>query len=213
MTLKRREVFEGLAALGLAGFVPGSRAFAENGAPPEPRPGERLLLDDGWRFYRGDIVLRKPRGDAETYASTKAGAAGGAAGRTFDDSAWRTLDLPHDFVVEGPFEQDANTAQGYRPKGVAWYRRTLHLDPADRGKYLELQFDGIATNATIWFNGNVVAHVWSAYDSAYIDITPFARERAGDRLADAVAGGHEGRAAAYEIKIHGRDATRAQAPR
>ena len=175
MTLKRREVFEGLAALGLAGFVPGSRAFAENGAPPEPRPGERLLLDDGWRFYRGDIVLRKPRGDAETYASTKAGAAGGAAGRTFDDSAWRTLDLPHDFVVEGPFEQDANTAQGYRPKGVAWYRRTLHLDPADRGKYLELQFDGIATNATIWFNGNVVAHVWSAYDSAYIDITPFAR--------------------------------------
>lgn len=175
MTLKRRDVFEGLAGLGLSGLVPAAKAFAESPAAATAQPGERLLLDSGWRFLRGDVVLRKPRGDAETYASTKAGAAGGAAGRTFDDKAWRTVNLPHDFVVEGPYEADANTAQGYRPKGVAWYRRTLHLDPSDRGKYLELQFDGIATNATIWFNGNVVAHVWSAYDSAYVDITPFAR--------------------------------------
>jgi beta-galactosidase len=121
------------------------------------------------------VVLRRPRGDSETYASTKAGAAAGPAGNSFDDSAWRVLNLPHDFVVEGPFEADANTAQGYRPKGVVWYRRTLHFDAADHGKYLELQFDGIATNATIWFNGNVVAHVWSAYNSTYVDVTPFAR--------------------------------------
>jgi beta-galactosidase len=113
-------------------------------------------------------------GDA-TYAWTKAGAAAGAAALYFNDSSWRRLDLPHDFVVEGPFEESANVAQGYRPKGVAWYRRSFHLDPADEGKHLELQFDGIATEAVIWVNGNVVAHSLSGYSSTYVDITAFAR--------------------------------------
>jgi beta-galactosidase len=85
------------------------------------------------------------------------------------------VDLPHDFVVEGPFEATANVAQGYRPKGVAWYRRSFRLDPADQGKHLEVQLDGVATTATVWFNGNVVAHNWSGYSSSYIDVTAFAR--------------------------------------
>ena len=143
-------------------------------------PGERLSLDLGWRFHRGDIAAPVPHTGDQSYASTKAGAAGGAAGLRYDDKSWRQLDLPHDFVVEGPFEPTANVAQGYRPKGVAWYRRTLRLDPGDLGKHLELQFDGIATNATVWFNGNVVAHSWSAYSSIYIDVTAFARF--GDEL-------------------------------
>ena len=49
------------------------------------------------------------------------------------------------------------------------------MDPADRGKYLELQFGAIATNATIWVNGSVAAHNWSGYNSIYIDLTPMAR--------------------------------------
>ncbi|HEX3364890.1 beta-galactosidase GalA [Phenylobacterium sp.] len=143
-------------------------------------PGERLSLDLGWRFHLGDVPMPVPHTGDQSYASTKAGAAGGAAGLRYDASAWRKLDLPHDFVVEGPFLETANVGQGYRPKGVAWYRRTLRLDPADQGKHLELQFDGIATNATVWVNGNVVAHSWSAYSSIYIDITALARF--GDEL-------------------------------
>lgn len=174
MRVGRRAILGGVAAAGLAPAL--ARAAAEPAAPVAPFADARLSLDTGWRFHRGDIAIPVPHGHEATYASTKAGAAGGpAASRFFDDKSWRAVELPHDFVVEGPVEETANVAQGYRPKGVAWYRRTLHLDEADRGKYLELQFDGIATNATIWFNGNAVAHVWSAYDSAYIDITPFAR--------------------------------------
>lgn len=177
MTLVRRNLLEGLAAAGLTAVS--SRAMASTdpaaSAAGQPFTGERLLLDDGWRFHAGDIATDRPRGDSATYASTKAGAAAGAAGRLYDDKGWRLLDLPHDFVVEGPYSAEANTAQGYRPKGVAWYRRTIRLDASDRGKSLELQFDGIATNATIWFNGHVVAHVWSGYVSTYVDITPFAR--------------------------------------
>lgn len=168
----------GVAAAGAALAQPGSAAapVAVEHATPSPRgPGERLSLDLGWRFYRGDIVTAPPHTGDQSYASTKAGAARGAAALRYDDKAWRLLDLPHDFVVEGPFEESANVAQGYRPKGVAWYRRTLTLDPADQGKHLEIQFDGIAVNATVWVNGNVVAHNWSGYSSLYIDITAFAR--------------------------------------
>ncbi|MFI4950185.1 MAG: beta-galactosidase GalA [Caulobacterales bacterium] len=170
----------GVAAAGAALARPGSAgAAAPLAKAAEPLaasgPGERLSLDLGWRFHRGDIVAPKPHTGDQTYASTKAGAAGGAAGLRYDDKSWRELDLPHDFVVEGPFEETANVAQGYRPKGVAWYRRTFHLDPADQGKHLELQFDGVATEATIWFNGNVVAHSFSAYSSTYVDVTAFAR--------------------------------------
>jgi beta-galactosidase len=173
----------GVAAAGAALARPGAAAEPAAGAPAAPMaqgPGERLSLDLGWRFHRGDIAAPVPHTGDQSYASTKAGAAGGAAGLRYDASAWREVDLPHDFVVEGPFEETANVAQGYRPKGVAWYRRTLRLDPADRGRHLELQFDGVATNATVWFNGNVVAHSFSAYSSIYVDITAFARF--GDEL-------------------------------
>ena len=173
----------GLAA-GAALTAPRIAGAATAAGAPGPLtasgPGERLSLDLGWRFHLGDIPAPVPHTGDQSYASTKAGAAGGAAGLRYDASSWRELDLPHDFVVEGPFVETANVAQGYRPKGVAWYRRTLRLDPADQGKHLELQFDGIATNATVWVNGNVVAHSWSAYSSIYIDITAFARF--GDEL-------------------------------
>ena len=118
-------------------------------------------MDWGWRFHLGDIELPYPHSGDETYAYTKAGAAAGAAGLKFDDSSWRTVDLPHDFVVEEPFDPTANVGQGYHTKGVAWYRRTFELPQSDRGKYIELQLDGMATNATVWFNGNIVRHNWS----------------------------------------------------
>jgi beta-galactosidase len=171
------------AALTAPRIARAASAPAATGAPSTltaSGPGERLSLDLGWRFHLGDIPMPVPHTGDQSYASTKAGAAGGAAGLRYDASSWRKLDLPHDYVVEGPFVETANVAQGYRPKGVAWYRRTLRLDPADQGKHLELQFDGVATNATVWVNGNVVAHSWSAYSSIYIDITAFARF--GDEL-------------------------------
>jgi beta-galactosidase len=136
--------------------------------------GDRLSFDEGWRFHRGDIDLPYPHSGDETYQYTKAGAAPGAAGIKYDDSGWRLLDLPHDFVVEGPYDERENVGQGYRPKGIGWYRKTFTLPESARGKYIELQLDAIATNATVWFNGNIVRHNWSGYDSAYIDLTAFA---------------------------------------
>ncbi|WP_427967904.1 beta-galactosidase GalA [Altererythrobacter sp.] len=141
----------------------------------EPEEPGRLLLDQAWQFHQGDIPFPKIKGHGWSYANAKAGQAQGAAAVNFDDSDWPLVNLPHDWAVDMPFDPDANPSQGYRQRGYAWYRRSLRLDPADRGKYLELQFGAIATNATVWVNGSVAAHNWSGYNSIYIDLTPTAR--------------------------------------
>lgn len=136
---------------------------------------ERLSLDRGWYFHLGDVPVPKITGHSESYLNAKAGNAPGAAGREFDDSDWRLLDLPHDWAVEGPFDPNENISQGYRPRGIGWYRRYLRIDEQDRGRHFELQFDAIATHATIWVNGNVVKRNYSGYNASYIDITPYVR--------------------------------------
>lgn len=141
---------------------------------PEPDPS-RTRLELGWRFHQGDIPTPEPQGHNDTYLSVKAGNALGAAAMVYDDSDWAEIRLPHDWAAAQPFVRTANVSQGYRPRGIAWYRRALRLDPADRGKTIEIHFDGIATHATIWVNGSLVARNWSGYNSVYVDLTPFAR--------------------------------------
>ncbi|HEV6964670.1 beta-galactosidase GalA [Roseateles sp.] len=144
---------------------------------------ETLSLDEGWRFHLGDIRRESfPGGQGVnlygpdiTYHGAKAGSAWGAAARGYDDSGWKRVDLPHDWVVEQPFDEKALKQQGYRPRGIGWYRRTFKLSPADRGKNLELQLDGAATHATVYFNGSEVQHNWSGYSSMYVNLTPMAR--------------------------------------
>lgn len=189
--MNRRELLIGTAgagatlAIGTAEAAP--IASGEAGALPMPRPSRallparfdpdpsRMLIERGWLFHEGDVVAPKPVGHNATYLSVKAGNALGAAAMAYDDSDWRPVRLPHDWASEQPFVETASISQGFRARGIGWYRRTLTLDPADRGKTILLRFDGIATNATIWVNGSVVAHNWSAYNSVEIDLTPFAR--------------------------------------
>ncbi|UYY58191.1 beta-galactosidase GalA [Sphingomonas sp. S2-65] len=188
--MDRRQVLRGSVGAGALVAVPlreaSAAALRDDGFPmPQPVPGprprlpgsdpSRTLLELGWRFHEGDIRTAEPQGHHETYLSVKAGNALGAAAMGYDDSDWSEVRLPHDWAAAQPFVESANVSQGYRPRGIGWYRRTLRLDPADRGKTIELHFDGIATNATIWVNGSIVAHNWSAYNSIHVDLTPFAR--------------------------------------
>ena len=151
---------------------------AASGAAVESE--QRLSLDRAWRFYQGDIPFPVVTGHNMTYNSAKAGKAWGAAAPEFDDSDWRLVDLPHDWAVEGPFDPKANVSQGYRPRGIGWYRRYLRLDPSERGNSFELQFDGIATHCEVWLNGTVVHRNWCGYTGFTVDLTPFASY--GDQL-------------------------------
>jgi beta-galactosidase len=169
----KQRLFSIVAAL-CAGLLANSLSIAESW-PPSASARERLSLDRGWLFHLGDIPFPIIKGMHPTYENAKAGRAWGAAAPDFDDSDWRELHLPHDWAVEGPFDPDENLAQGFRPRGIGWYRRYFKLAMSDRSKHLELQFDGIATHATVWVNGIVAHRNWSGYNSFTIDITPFAR--------------------------------------
>jgi len=135
---------------------------------------QRLSLDQGWRFYQGDIAFPIITGHGMSYGNAKAGKSWGAAAPEFDDTDWRMVNLPHDWSVEMPYDSTENLSQGYRKRGFGWYRRHFKLSPQDKGKHLEIQFDGIATHATVWFNGTVVARNFCGYNSIYIDVTPYA---------------------------------------
>lgn len=162
----------------VAGLAAAGQALASlDGRPVR----ETLSLDPGWRFHLGDIPNSafKANGD-EAEGGGKGAGAWGAAAPAYDDGGWRKVDLPHDWVVEQPFDPGAVRNQGYRRRGIGWYRRRFRLDPADRSKHLELQFDGVATHCTVWFNGSPVHRNWNGYTSFSIDITPMARY--GDAL-------------------------------
>jgi beta-galactosidase len=136
---------------------------------------ERLSLDRGWLFHEGDIPFPVIIGHQPSYDNAKAGSSSGAASPEYDDSSWKQVDLPHDWAVEQPFDPKANISQGYRARGMGWYRKYFRLDPADRGKHLEVQLDAVSTHCTVWINGVLSARNWTGYTSIYIDITPIAR--------------------------------------
>lgn len=136
---------------------------------------ERLSLDAGWRFLQADVAPPSIKGHGASYRSAQAGEANGPANTDYDDSDWRRVDLPHDWTVEGPFDEVHNKSQGYRPRGIGWYRRYFTLPASDLGRHIELQFDAIATHSTVWINGIVVNRNWSGYNGRAIDLTPYLR--------------------------------------
>ena len=173
--MKRFELWIIVLAVSLCLPQPG-RAFAQSAAQSVPAEArERLTLDYGWLFHLGDIPFPVIKGQGPSYENAKAGRAWGAAAPECDDSEWRTLDLPHDWAVEGPFDPNENPTQGYRPRGIGWYRRHFKLDKSDQGKHFELQFDGVATQCVVWVNGILAHRNWCGYNSFNIDITPFAK--------------------------------------
>jgi beta-galactosidase len=165
-SLKKYPALAAVAAILLASTLPASAADAS--------PRERLLLDFGWKFHLGDDWGLSERLD-------KAGVNPGPAGRTFADGNWRTVNLPHDWLPELPFDSNANPDHGFKPFGprypsnsVAWYRRTFQLPEEDRGRRLRLEFDGVYRDCRVFLNGYFLGHHESGYSGFSYDITDLA---------------------------------------
>ncbi len=95
----------------------------------------QVPIESGWRFTLGDPPT--------------------AEKITFDDAGWRTLDVPHDWSIEGPFDEKNPTggAGGFLPAGVGWYRKHFTLSPDHAGRRVFLDFDGVMANSDVWING------------------------------------------------------------
>ncbi len=138
-------------------------------------PREHLSLDANWKFHLGDDW-------PDTLRLDKAGASGGPASARFNDNSWRTLDLPHDWAIELPFDKTADAGHGFKPVGpgfpknsVGWYRRTFELPKEAAGKRIWLTFDGVFRDTEVWVNGWIVGHHESGYYPFRYDITDVAK--------------------------------------
>ncbi len=89
----------------------------------------------------------------------------------FDDSRWRTVHLPHDFVVEGKFAPDSDPGHGSLPRGVAWYRKSFVLPSSARGRSVWIDFDGAFSDAHLWLNGRFLGSHRSGYSGFRFDLS------------------------------------------
>lgn len=158
-------------------------------------PRERISLNADWRFQKGD-----PPGTEGQLAYEKIKSLFNATGneftangnqmrsmrpegktenvpyrrRDFDDRSWRQLNLPHDWGIEGPFDQALSGETGKLPwAGVAWYRKHLNVPAGDKGKQLYLDIDGAMAYASVWLNGKFVGGWPYGYASFRVDLTPY----------------------------------------
>lgn len=93
----------------------------------------------------------------------------------YDDTAWRILNLPHDWAIEGEFSRDnpSGTGGGALPGGIGWYRKTFTVDKADEGKRLYIDFDGVYMNSEVFINGHSLGVRPYGYVSFSYDLTPY----------------------------------------
>jgi beta-galactosidase len=140
------------ALLGGAAGLAAAAAIGESAETASARV--RDSFDFGWKFFMGD--------------------APGAEAPGFADAAWRALDLPHDWSVEGPFTQDApaSGSGGYAPTGIGWYRKRFRLPAGYAGRRVSIEFDGVYQNSEVWINGRYLGKRPFGYISFSHDLTP-----------------------------------------
>jgi beta-galactosidase len=106
----------------------------------------------------------------------------------FNDDAWESVNLPHDWAIKAPFYQEANAivggGMGRLPvQGVAWYRKKLNILSSNAGKSIYLDIDGAMSYAMVWLNGNLVGGWPYGYNSFRLDLTPYVRPGGDNQLA------------------------------
>ena len=114
----------------------------------------RSIINNNWKFYYGD----QPS----------------AFQKDFDDAAWESVTVPHDWSVTLPFDRTCSSGTGYLPGGVAWYRGSFLLSEEDKGKRVRVVFDGVYKNAKIWCNSYYLGCWPYGYSEIALDISDFA---------------------------------------
>jgi beta-galactosidase len=179
--------------LPIVGFALVNFATLTNAAVPLR---ERISLNADWRFQKGDPAGSEGRLAYEkikdwvtasgnefvlSSGARKSGRPTGNLGADisfaqpdFDDRGWRQLNLPHDWGIEGPFNQDYPGETGKLPWwGVAWYRKHFAVPVNEKGKQISLEIDGAMAYATVWLNGKFVGGWPYGYASFELDLTPY----------------------------------------
>ena len=162
--LKNRTATTAVSVMGaiiMLGWAQTSRAADDSGAGGR----QTLSFDQAWRFHLGEVD--------------------GAQQPALADAEWRSLDVPHDFSIEGPVGADpatmdgpfdrkspGGTSAGALNGGIGWYRKTFTLPEDSAGKRVNVQFDGIYMDSEVWLNGTSLGKQPYGYTSIQFDLTP-----------------------------------------
>ncbi len=159
---------------------------------------EKLNFDANWLFHKGDINEALPAKKGPVYCSAKTermhiGPASRHYGSPMTDQfgddflmcpdTWEEVTLPHDYVIRGIPTESENPALGFFPCENAWYRKYFTLSQEDIGKRITLLFEGVATHATVYLNGSLLAHNFCGYTSFEVDISDYVRYDTENLLA------------------------------
>jgi beta-galactosidase len=106
----------------------------------------------------------------------------------FNDDAWETVNLPHDWAIKWPFYTEPNAivggGMGRLPvQGVAWYRKKMNIPLTDVGKSIYLDIDGAMSYAMVWMNGHLVGGWPYGYNSFRLDLTPYIKPGGVNQIA------------------------------
>ena len=154
---------------------------------------ECARLDEGWKFAFGHAAdPKKDFGCGTEYFNylTKANSIHneGPYSMKFNDSDWKEVRVPHDWVTTLPYDRSASHSHGYKTVGykfpetsVGWYRKIISIPEEDLGKHISLRFDGIFRNAQVWFNGFYMGTEPSGYATQVYDVTEYVNY-GGDNL-------------------------------
>lgn len=114
---------------------------------------EKLCIDMNWKFQLGDQS--------------------GAEKVSYDDSKWRTLNLPHDWSIEGTYSEREPTGSsgGYLPTGIGWYRHYFDVSKSDLDINISVLFDGVYMNSDVWINGHHLGKYPYGYSSFYYELS------------------------------------------
>jgi len=155
--------------LAVISAVPTANAATAAGLPvTSAATGARTIedFDHGWKFALVN--------SADTTDPT--GAYADAMDPGFDDSSWRSVDVPHDWSNELAFTNapgaGTDSGTGWLPGGLGWYRKTFTLPPAEAGKRISLEFDGVYEDSYVYLNGQLVGNHPYGYTGFAVDLTP-----------------------------------------
>lgn len=135
-------------------FFCGALGLVASNARAAESPRQRLLMDSGWKF-----TTDNPE-EAQTTA--------------LDDSAWRTVDLPHDWSIEGKIARDnpMGGPGGFFPSGIGWYRLSFNAPKNWSGKQIMIEFEGVYMNADVWINSQHLGLHPYGYTAFSYNLTP-----------------------------------------
>ena len=185
----RREVLKSGVAVGVASASPAANEMSNSKSLPVEQPSrrpisarDRLLMDFGWRFHLGHTCdAARDFGFGGDGAFSSSGKLFEPSQESFNDSQWRSIDLPHDWAVELEFVNNPEVVNhGYKPLGrkfpetsIGWYRRVFEIPQNDLGKRLSIEFDGVFRDCMVVLNGHFLGRNMSGYVPFSYDVTDF----------------------------------------